>query len=323
MSDVRSARLDLTEDQLYSVSEVTEDIIANLSEEMSVIGYFSERTHPLLAPLVPQIKDLLEEYALKGKKRLNIEFIDPHADAELEEEIGSQYGIRAIPISVADRSEMAFVNAYFHILMRYGDEHKVLSFEDLVDIKRDHSSGSVELKLKGLEYALTKAIKSVSQEFLSLEALMATQKIKLSAFVTEQSRLPEGLSELPTRLNSIFSNLKTRAEQSGGELSYEFIDPANLSEAEQGRLAEEKGFMPIQLIDGGVYWLYGLIEVGNKAESILFLQKDLSEENLNRLIESSIKRSAPLSQKHWPIYQVRKYRSPKYALWASSTSSQN
>ena len=293
LSSLRSARLDLTEDQLYSVSEVTEDIIFNLSEEMSIIGYFSERTHPLLAPLVPQIKDLLEEYALKGKQQLNIEFIDPHTDAELEEEIGSQYGIRAIPISVADRSEMAFVNAYFHILMRYGDEHKVLSFEDLVDIKRDHSSGSVELKLKGLEYALTKAIKSVSQEFLSLDALMATQNIKLSAFVTDQRQLPEGLSELPARLSSIFQQMKSRAEQSGGQLSYEFIDPAKLSESERKRLAEEKGFVPIQLIDGGAYWLYGLIEVGKKSESILFLQKDLGQDNLSRLIEASIKRSAP------------------------------
>lgn len=293
LSNARSTRIDLTEDQLYSVSSVTEEIIGGLSETMSITGYFSERTHPLLAPLVPQIKDLLEEYAVKGGRQLEVSFIDPHSEADLEEEIGSQFGIRSIPISVADRSEMAFVNAYFHILLRYGDEHKVLSFEDLVDLKRDHGTDSVELRLKGLEYALTKAMKSVSQEFLSLDALMATQPIKLTAFVTTKEKLPEGLSELPQTLQIIFNRLKTRAEKSGGELSYQLIDPSTLSEAEQLKLTEDKGFVPIRLIDGGVYWLYGLIEVGNKAETILFLQKDLGEENLERLVESSIRRSAP------------------------------
>lgn len=293
LSESRAGRIDLTEDQLYSVSEVTEEVVASLGEQMTITGYFSERTHPLLAPLVPQIKDLLKEYAVKGGDQLEVDFIDPHSDAELEEEIGSQFGIRSIPISVADRSEMAFVNAYFHVLIQYGDEHKVLSFEDLVDIKRDHSSDSVELRLKGLEYTLTKAMKGVSQEFLSLDALMATEPIKLTAYVTAKEQLPEGLSQLPDTLNSIFKDLKERAEKNGGSLSINFINPDTLSASEQLKLSEERGFMPIQLIDGGVYWLYGLIEVGSKAESVLFLQKDLTEENLTRLIESSIKRSAP------------------------------
>lgn len=293
ISESRVARLDLTEDQLYSVSETTEEVISHLGEQMMITGYFSERTHPLLAPLVPQIKDLLEEYAMKGGDRLKVSFVDPHSNPELEEEIEAQFGIRSIPISVADRSEMAFVNAYFHILIQYGDEHKLLSFEELVDIKRDHSSDSVELKLKGLEYVFTKAMKGVSQEFLSLEALMATQNVRLTAFVTAKEKLPEGLSELPTSLNEIFGDLKERAEKSGGTLNYRFIDPETLSEGERTKLSEEHGFMPIRLIDGGVYWLYGLIEVGSKSEAVLFLQKDLSAENLTRLIESSIKRSAP------------------------------
>lgn len=293
MEQLRPGRIDLTEDQLYSVSQVTEDVIANLPEQLTITGYFSERTHPLLAPLVPQIKDLLEEFAVKGGEHLVVSFVDPHTNEDVEEEIGSTFGIRAIPISVADRSEMAFVNAYFHILLQYGDEHRVLSFEELVDIKRDHSTDSVELRLKGLEYALTKSIKSVSQEFLSLDALLATQPVKITAYMTPQAQLPPSLASLYPQLTTLFGELESRAQKSGGTLQTSFVDPSSLSDAERARLSDEMGFMPIKSLDGSVYWLYGLVEVGEKKEVVLFLTKELGEDSLQQMVEAAIRRCAP------------------------------
>ena len=293
MHSARPGRIDLTEDQLYSVSDITVETINRLDEKMTITGYFSERTHPLLAPLVPQIKDLLTEYQVRGGERLDVSFIDPHSDEELEEEIGSNFGIKSIPISVADRTEMAFVNAYFHLLLQYGDEYKVLDFEELVDIRRDHSTEGVELKLRAFEYTLTKAIKAVSKEFLGLDALMASQPIQIKAYITQGGQLPGTLAVLPDRLKSIFNALQGRATQNQGTLSYEFVNPDTLPPKELKRLADTYGFMPIQLLDGGIYFLYGEITVGEKSEGLMFLQKDLSEESLQRLIESAIRRGAP------------------------------
>jgi len=35
-------------------------------QPLTIRGYFSEKSHPLLAPLVPQIRDLLSEYKAVG-----------------------------------------------------------------------------------------------------------------------------------------------------------------------------------------------------------------------------------------------------------------
>jgi len=295
LHELRPGRLDLTEDSLYTVSDVTVDVISSLDEKVSVTGYFSERTHPLLAPLVPQVKDLLKEYQARGGSKIEVSFVDPHSDEELEKDLGSTYGIRSLPISVADRAEMSFVNAYFHLLIRYGDEHVVLGFEDLVDIRRDHSSNDFELQLKGLEYTLTKSIKAVSQEFQSLDALMASQPIKITAYATPKGQLPSEISDLPETLETLFRELQERARANGGTLSYSFVDPVTLPAETQQKLADEHGFTPIRLslLDSTAYYMYGLIEVGSRSEGMMFLQKDLSRENLSRLIEASIRRSSP------------------------------
>lgn len=295
LHEIRPGRLDLTEDHLYTVSDVTVDVIQALDEKINITGYFSERTHPLLAPLVPQVKDLLKEYQARGGNKIEVNFVDPHSDEELEKELSSTYGIKSLPISVADRSEMSFVNAYFHLLIRYGDEHLVLGFEDLVDIRRDHSNNDFELQLKGLEYTLTKSIKAVSQEFQSLDALMSSQPIKITAYATPTAQLPEEIQALSKTLEELFKELQERAKANGGTLSYSFVDPSTLPAEKQQKLADDYGFTPIRLslLDTSVYYMYGLIEVGSRSESMMFLQKDLSQENLSRLIEAAIRRSAP------------------------------
>lgn len=43
--------------------------LAQLREPLLIRGYFSAQTHPLLAPLVSRLRDLLEEYAVAGSGR--------------------------------------------------------------------------------------------------------------------------------------------------------------------------------------------------------------------------------------------------------------
>ena len=53
-----------------------------MQEPLLIRGYFSEQSHPLLAPLVPRIKDTLREYELASNGRLQLEFVDPLTDPE-------------------------------------------------------------------------------------------------------------------------------------------------------------------------------------------------------------------------------------------------
>ncbi len=153
-------RLDLTEGRLYSISAPTRDLLDQLEEPLLIRGYFSARTHPLLAPLVPQLRDLIREYAIAGGDRVRVEFIDPAEHPELEQEATERYQMQATPLQVADRYQSALVNAWFHVLVSYGDEFTTLGFTDLIDV-RTAGNTEAEVRLRNPEFDLTRAIREV------------------------------------------------------------------------------------------------------------------------------------------------------------------
>ena len=71
------ARADLTEGNIYSISGETRSYLRQLQEPLLIRGYFSAQTHPLLAPLVPRLRDLLKEYEIAGGGQVRVEFVDP------------------------------------------------------------------------------------------------------------------------------------------------------------------------------------------------------------------------------------------------------
>ncbi|NJN81022.1 MAG: hypothetical protein HC802_01195 [Caldilineaceae bacterium] len=90
-------RVDLTEQREYTLSQPTKEILGNLSEPLLIRAYFSERTHPLLSPLVPRITDMLKEYAVASGGNVVLEIVDPAQNPDLEAEANQSYGIRPTP----------------------------------------------------------------------------------------------------------------------------------------------------------------------------------------------------------------------------------
>ena len=80
LSAIGSLRVDFTEGNIYSISEPTENYLERLDEPLLIRGYFSAKTHPLLAPLVPRMKDLLKEYQVAGAGKVRVELVDPVED---------------------------------------------------------------------------------------------------------------------------------------------------------------------------------------------------------------------------------------------------
>src|SRR5690606_10492414 len=119
----------------YSISDATRGYLAQLQEPLLVRGYFSSKTHPLLAPLVPQLQDLIKEYEIAGHGKVRAEFIDPLAEPELEEEANRKYGIKPESLKVADRDQSLIVIYYVNVLLKYVDEYVVMGFRDLIEIQ--------------------------------------------------------------------------------------------------------------------------------------------------------------------------------------------
>src|SRR5262245_20603916 len=125
ISPLASARLDLTRDQAFSISPATRRLLGSLEDDLYIYGYFSKRTHPKLAPLVPQIEDLLEEYRALARRHVHVEIIDPGENDRLEQEANERFGVTSTPFRLASKYESGIVNAYFALVVQYGDQYRL------------------------------------------------------------------------------------------------------------------------------------------------------------------------------------------------------
>ena len=97
---LKGARLDLTGDKLFTVTEGTRSILAKIDEPVTLRFYFSSslgKELPGLAKYAGRVRDLLGEYtALAGGKiRLQIADPSPFSDAE---DTAVAFGIQGIPL---------------------------------------------------------------------------------------------------------------------------------------------------------------------------------------------------------------------------------
>ncbi len=291
LAPLPALRLDLTARREYSLSQATRDLLANLQEPLQVRGYFSEKTHPLLAPLVPQIRDMLEEYRIAANGKLLLEIVDPTKDSDVEAEANQVYGIHAEPFQVEGRYETSIISSYFDVLIRYGDQSTVLTYADLIEVQ-SAQGGGVEVHLRNLEYDLTRSIKKVVYGFQSVSALLAAleQPAQLTLYVTPDS-LPQSLAEAPATVARVAQQI---AAESPGKFSYQEVNPdAPGSPVTRQQLYDRYGLQPLMasLFTGESYYLHMVLQVGDQA-GVLYPSGKMAEADVRTAIESGLKRTS-------------------------------
>ena len=285
------ARADLTQGNIYSLSAATRQYLQQLQEPLLIRGYFSARSHPLLEPLVPQIKDLLKEYQVAAGDRARVEFIDPHTDQALEQEAAEKYGIRPVPFRMASRYQAGVVNSYFNLVVAYGDQYETLSYDDLIEVK---SSGEnePEVLLKNPEYAITRAIRKAANAYQAGgNPFAALQKpLTFKGFVSDDNKLPPALAELRKTLQGTLDEIQ---QEAGDMLKVDFANPDKDAELAR-QLNQDYGFAPqiASLLDPAPFWFYMLIE-GNGETVQIPLPEDLEGETLKQAIKAAVQRMSP------------------------------
>lgn len=288
LQPVKRARIDLTDEGSYSLSAPTEKLLTGLEERLLIRGYFSAKTHPKLAPLVPQIRDLLDEYRVVGGNKVRVEIVDPSESDEAKREAKERFGIDPTPLRFATQTEKSVVNAYFNIAVEYGDQHGVLGLDELISV-RVLDVGDIEITLKNLEYELTKTIKKTVAEFSSVDALFASTPgtIELTAYLTPDT-LPDNWKDAPKKLEKVVEELK---KQSGGKLAYKLVEPK--TDAEIHDLFQKFGLRPYSdLLSGQVFYFHLLLQLGDRMVRVVPPQ-ELGDADLKKALEEGLKRAAP------------------------------
>ncbi|PIE57547.1 MAG: ABC transporter permease [Desulfobulbus propionicus] len=284
-------RADLTQGRIYSISDATRSYLEQLKEPLLIRGYFSAQTHPLLAPLVPRLQDLLEEYGVVGGKKVRVEFVDPLENPELEQEAGQKYGIRPIPFQTASKYQASVTNSYFDILIRYGDQFETLSFRDLIEVKV-RSEQDMDVELRNPEYDITRAIKKVLYTYQGGGDIFAgiDHPVNFTGYISPDNRLPAELVALKADLQQILAAMQQKV---GDQLQVAMVDP----ETENGKIADqltqEYGFRPMaaSLFGTNTFWFYMVAKSGEQTIEIP-LPEDLEKESLKRAVQAGLKRFA-------------------------------
>ncbi|GGY45026.1 hypothetical protein GCM10011297_17540 [Bacterioplanes sanyensis] len=142
------ARLDLTEHQLYSLSDGTEKILSELQKPLTMELYFSQQGSEDLTRLrayAERVTELLEEYRLRAGGQLSVQRIDPEPFSEAEDD-ATRFGLQSVPVGNFGDS------LYFGLVIRDADDN----YEALTFLQPDREAY--------LEYEITQMIYRLQQD---------------------------------------------------------------------------------------------------------------------------------------------------------------
>jgi ABC-type uncharacterized transport system involved in gliding motility auxiliary subunit len=98
---LRGVQLDLTADNIHTISPGTERIVRSLKEPVNLYLFYSERTaaaQPDLKNHGTHVQELLEELVTRSNGKLTLKVIDPQPYSE-EEDRATELGISSVPVN--------------------------------------------------------------------------------------------------------------------------------------------------------------------------------------------------------------------------------
>lgn len=139
-------RLDLTQNNIYTLSAQTREIVGGLDDVVNIDFFASGKLPAQLQPTLRDAQDILRDYKSLGKGNLVVNQKDPSSDAEAAE-AATALGIREIQFNVISQEELQVKNGYLGLAVSYGGESEAIPFIESTE---------------ELEYQLTSFIKKLT-----------------------------------------------------------------------------------------------------------------------------------------------------------------
>lgn len=137
-------RLDLTEDQEYTLSDATKTMLKKLDDRVTVKLFLSENVSPNLTSIQQGILDLLHEYERYAGSKITIQRITP--DTEEKEQEAQLLGIPPLQLNVVSKDRQEVAKVYFGLALLYGDKKEIIPVvTDLSQLEYEMSSSLFRL----------------------------------------------------------------------------------------------------------------------------------------------------------------------------------
>lgn len=140
-------RVDLTKNNVYTLSDASKSLVGSLDDRLTVKAYF---TDDLPAPYNNNrrmVLDMLNDYRAYANGNLYFEFISPEGDKGEKE--AQAEGIPPVQVQVVKEDKMEVKRAYLGLVLMYEDKKEVLPvIKNLGSLEYDISSAIKRLTIK-------------------------------------------------------------------------------------------------------------------------------------------------------------------------------
>ncbi len=213
---LRSARLDLTQRQLYTLSDGSKKTIARIDEPITLRFYYSPRLGeevPSYGIYAQRVREMLEEYAALAKGRIRLEIINPEPFSQAEDRAVA-FGLQGVPLDQGGEQ------VYFGLAATNStDDQQVIPF-----FQPDRE--------RFLEYDLTKLVHSLAFPKKTVIGLLSTLPLEGDFMAAMQGRplQPYTVLEQLRQLYDVHSLSPDFAEVPQDVDVLMIVHPQNLSE---------------------------------------------------------------------------------------------
>ena len=138
-------RIDLTDNQIYSLSPSSKSILGQMDDLLTAKVYFTQNLPGQYGNNRRYLQDILEEYVAYSGGNLHFEFYRPGEDRQLGQE-AQKYGIQPVQLQVIENDKLEVKRVYMGMVLLYGDRREILP---------------VIQTTTGLEYEITTKIKKL------------------------------------------------------------------------------------------------------------------------------------------------------------------
>ena len=169
---LRAARIDLTQQHLYTLSEGSKKTLANIDEPITLRYYYSPRLGdevPSYGVFAQRVREMLEEYAALAKGKIKLEILDPEPFSPTEDRAVA-FGLQGVPLDQGGEQ------VYFGLAATNStDDQQVIPF-----FQPDRE--------RFLEYDLTKLVYSLAFPKKTVVGLLTTLPLEGDFMAAMQGR---------------------------------------------------------------------------------------------------------------------------------------
>ncbi|HSZ83813.1 MAG TPA: GldG family protein [Polyangia bacterium] len=142
------ARLDLTQNGIYTLSSASKDLVRNLPDPLTIKAYISKDLPPELVNVSRYTRDLMDEYRSASKGKIRFEAYDPGSDKKIEE-AATSCKVAKLQLQVMRSQKFEVSEAYLGLCLEYNGNSEAVP---------------QVTQAEGLEYMVTSLIKRMSQK---------------------------------------------------------------------------------------------------------------------------------------------------------------